>query len=174
MLGFTGVAFWIPALSGASPANGGTHPVAIIQRVCSMALEQYTPQMGIVIPVLGVLFSVASALQIPGAVGTLMGRRWGMLLLRGIGYTKVASYIAAGLLLGLALFSSVEANRPTWTFAAINWLASIAMIGVYYWIIVAMNRVLHAGEPDALLDLQDEDLPPPGPDAFTGRPVGRF
>lgn len=174
VLGFTGMAFWVPALSGASPADSATHPVAIIQRVCSLALEQYTPQMGVVIPILGVIFSLASALQIPGAVAALLNRPWGMLLLRGIGYTKVASYIAAGLLLGLALFSSVEATRPSWTFAAINWLASLSMIGVYYWIILAMNKALHAGEPEALLDLQDEDLPPPGPDAFTGRPAGKF
>jgi hypothetical protein len=173
VLGFTGLAFWIPALFGAS-AGEGTHPVAIIQRVCSLALEQYTPQMGIVIPVLGALFSLASALQIPGAVGTLRGRAWGMLLLRAVGYTKVASYIAAGLLLGLALFSSVEANRPSWTFAAINWIASLAMIGVYYWIIVAMNKALHAGDQEALLDLQDDDLPPPGPDAFLDRSSGKF
>jgi len=174
VLGFTGVAFWVPALFGASPASEGTHPVAIIQRVCSMALEQYTPQMGIVIPVLGALFSLASALQIPGALGALAGRAWGLLLLRAIGYTKVASYIAAGLLLGLALFSSVEATRPSWTFAAINWLASLVMIGVYYWIIVAMNKALHAGDQDALLDLQEEELPPPGPDAFSGGRPGKF
>lgn len=173
VLGFTGLAFWIPALSGAATGEG-THPVAIIQRVCSLALEQYTPQMGIVIPVLGALFSLASALQIPGAVGALRGRAWGMLLLRAVGYTKVASYIAAGLLLGLALFSSVEANRPSWTFAAINWIASLAMIGVYYWIIVAMNKALHAGDQEALLDLQDDDLPPPGPDAFLDRSSGKF
>ena len=174
VLGFTGLAFWVPALSGASPGGGGTHPVAIIQRVCSLALEQYTPQMGVVIPVLGALFSLASALQIPGAIGALRGRSWGMLLLRAIGYTKVASYIAAGLLLGLALFSSVEANRPSWTFAAVNWIASLAMIGVYYWIIVAMNKALHAGDQEALLDLLEEELPPPGPDAFSGRPSGKF
>lgn len=174
LMGFTGLAYWVPALFGASPAGaGGDHPVAFIQRVASMALEQYTPGMSIVIPILGALFSIASALQIPGGLGTLTGRRWAMLLLRAVAYTKVALYVAAGLLLGLAIFSSVEANRPSWNFAVANWIASLAMIGIYYWIILAINAALSADDPEAAIDYPEEE-PLPTRDPFTDRPTSRY
>ncbi|MCC2671004.1 MAG: hypothetical protein K0Q72_3475, partial [Armatimonadetes bacterium] len=80
-------------------------------------------------------------------------------------------YIAAGLLLGLAIFSSVEATRPSWTFAALNWLAGLLMIGIYYWIILAINSSLAGGDPEA--DLTDDEPTPTAPDPYGDR-GGRF
>lgn len=174
IMGCTGVAYWVPALSGGAPSGqSAEHPVAFIQRVVSVAQQQYTPEMSVVIPIMGAVFTVASALQIPGGVGTLLARRWAMLLLRTIAYAKVAMYIAAGLLLGLAIFSSVEANRPSWTFAAANWVAGLAMIGIYYWIIVAMNSALRRGEPEPLEDLADDE-PVPTAESYGDRNMPRF
>lgn len=161
LMGVTGMLYWVPALAGASPAGSvGEHPVAFIQRVLSVAQNQYTPEMKVIIPIMGAVFTLASALQIPGGIGTLLGRRWAMLLLRTVAYAKVAMYIASGLLLGLAIFSSVEANRPSWTFAAINWVAGLAMIGIYYWIILAINAALARGQSDSASDdLVEDDSP---------------
>lgn len=174
ILGCTGVAYWAPALAGAMPPGAaGDHPVAFIQRVVSVAQQQYTPAMSAIVPFLGLAFSLASALQIPGGIGTLLGRRWGMLLLRTIAWAKVAMYVAAGLLLGLAIFSSVEADRPSWTFAALNWVAGLAMIGIYYWIIIAMNAALRLGEPEPLDDLPDDD-PLPTPEPYVDRYTHKY
>jgi hypothetical protein len=140
VLGFTGVMYWIPALFGGQPSSAAdSHPVAFIQRVASMAQDQYTPQMGILIPILGVLFTLASAAQIPAALGALTGRDWGRVVLRAVAYTKVGLYVTSGLLLGLAIFSSVRPADPRWNFLAGHWLANLAMIGVYYWVVVALR-----------------------------------
>jgi hypothetical protein len=175
LMGVTGMLYWVPALAGVSPSDTtGEHPVAFIQRVLSVAQHQYTPEMKVIIPIMGAVFTLASALQIPGGIGTLLGQRWAMLLLRTVAYAKVAMYIASGLLLGLAIFSSVEANRPSWTFAAINWVAGLSMIGIYYWIILAINTALARGQADSAADdLADDDAPPPA-DFYPDAPRPRY
>ena len=159
VLGCTGLIYWVPALWGAAPGlELSPRPIAIIQRVASLALEQYTAPMKVIVPILGVLGSVASALQIPAAIGTLRRRESAMALLRGLAYAKVALYVAAGLLLGLALFSSVQPNRP-WTLAALNWLAVFVMIAFYYWVARVMSVALarFRRDPDPLLPEEAED-----------------
>jgi hypothetical protein len=143
VMGCTGIAYWIPALAGAPPSPGGSeHPLALLQPVLNLAKEQYPEKLQPIIPLLGVLFTLASVLQIPGGLGSLSGRRWAMLLLRTIAYAKVALYITSGLLLGLAIFSNVETNRPTWTYAAWSWVGGFVLIAIYYGIILVMNRAL--------------------------------
>lgn len=152
VLGCTGLIYWVPALWGAAPGlELSPRPIAIIQRVASLALEQYTAPMKVIVPMLGLLGSVASALQIPAAIGTLQRREGAMALLRGLAYAKVALYVAAGLLLGLALFSAVQPNRP-WTLAALNWLAIFVMIAFYSWVARTISRALsfYRREPDLL------------------------
>ena len=155
MLGFTGLAYWVPALFGVPQHTAQEHSMAIIQQVLSMAEQQYIPQMRFVGPTLGGLFTLASLLQIPSAVGTFLRREGAMRLLRGIAYCKVALYIASGLLLGLAIFSSPAAGRP-WTVAVENWLANLAMIAFYYWVVVAVNQALsHRSTDEEVLGLED-------------------
>jgi len=162
LMGVTGMLYWVPALAGVAPSGStGEHPVAAIQRVLSVAQHQYTPEMKVIVPIMGAVFTLASALQIPGGIGTLLGRRWALLLLRTVAYAKVSMYLTSGLLLGLAIFSSVEANRPSWTFAAASWVAGFVLIGIYYWIIVAINQALARGQTDASDDLADDEPPPP-------------
>ena len=153
-MGFTALIYWVPALFGAPTQSADAHPMAFIQRVTSMAREQYTPPMVILVPVLGALFTLASLLQIPAALASLAQHEWALLLLRGVAYAKVALYIATGLLLGLAIFSSAQAGDASWTFSAVNWVANLAMIGIYYWIIVAVSAELRSQRRrrDPLLD----------------------
>ena len=155
VMGFTGVAFWIPALFG--PASGAAqatdHPAAIIQRVASLALQQYTPSMQWLIPILGGVFSLASCAQIVAALGALGGRGWGPMLLRSVAYCKIGLYVASGLLLGLAIFS-VQSGNPSWGFSVANWVANLAMIAIYYWIARAMAPLIPA--PDTTLDDEDD------------------
>lgn len=160
VLGFTGLMFWIPALFGAQPdvPPGQDHPVAFAQRVASLAVKQYTPNMGLLVPILGGLFSLASLLQIPAAVGSFARQRWALLLLRTVAYTKVSLYILSGLLVGLAIFSSVQAGDPSWTFSAIAWCLNLVMIGLYYWVIVVSSAAFSAGEEPVIdVDYDSED-----------------
>ena len=138
VLGITALIYWVPALIAPPSGEVSYHPVAFVQRVASMALEQYTPNMRPVVPVLGGLFSLASVVQIPAALGSLVGHPRFMAYLRGVAYSKIGLYVMSGLLLGLAIFSSIRAGDPSWTFSAANWLANLAMIGVYYWIAMAL------------------------------------
>jgi hypothetical protein len=154
VLGITGLAYWLPALflSSGSPSNPSSVP--FIQRVVSMAREQYTPNMGPVVPILGALFCLASALQIPAGIGAALERPSAVAVLRAVGFTKIGLYVTSGLLLGLAIFSSVRAGDPSWSFSAVNWVANLGMIGVYYWIVRALGPVL---SPDDILDEETGD-----------------
>jgi hypothetical protein len=158
VLGVTGIAYWLPALFVTLPRGTPNHPSAVpfIQRVASMALEQYTPNMGPVVPILGALFCLASAVQIPAGIGAALGRPSAVAALRAVGYTKIGLYVTSGLLLGLAIFSSVRAGDPSWSFSAVNWVANLGMIGVYSWIVRALGPAL---APDDILtdDAVDEE-----------------
>lgn len=171
VMGFTALIYWVPALFGSPTQGASGHPLAFIQRVTSMAREQYTPPMVIVVPILGALFTLVSLLQIPAALGSLRSREPALHLLRAVAYAKVALYIATGLLLGLAIFSSVRAGDPSWTFSAVNWVANLAMIGIYYWIILTVGAFLRARrrERGPLTDELSEDEGPDGEPAVTAR-----
>lgn len=159
VMGFTGLAFWIPALFGPAPevAPATDNAAAIIQRVASLALQQYTPAMRWLIPLLGGVFSLASCVQIVAALGALGRFGWGPVLLRSVAYCKIGLYVVSGLLLGLAIFS-VQPGNPSWGFSAANWVANLVMIAIYYWIARAMAPLIPA--PDTSLDDEDDRLGP--------------
>lgn len=166
LLGFAGLVYWVPAISDPMKPVGGSP--TIVHRVASMALEQYPPAMRPAVPILGALFCLASLLQIPAAASALLRRPPALGWLRALSYCKLALYITSGLLLGLAVFSSIPAGPPSWLFSGANWLANLAMVGIYYWIIASLQA------PDDEMDLappeeeegQEEE---PEPDARAER-----
>jgi hypothetical protein len=165
-LGFAGLTYWIPALGG-TPATippESQHPLSIIQRVAILTLSQYTSNMSGILPILGGFFCVASSLQIPAAIGALIRRSWGLPMLRVVVYTKLSLYILSGLLLGLALFSRVQAGDPSWKFSAINWVADLGMVAIYCWLVSSLierppaENVVEAEDDEAEgLDLAAEE-----------------
>jgi hypothetical protein len=154
LLSLSGVLSWTPSLF--LPPSDLTHdPLTFVLRVGHLALQQYTPNMRGVLPVLGALFTGISLVQMAAALGAWMGRANALSLLRTIAYLKIGLFVAAVLLLGLALFSSVNPRNPPWNFAAATWVASFAFIGAYVLIIRAINRIL--GDPLDLGSAREEE-----------------
>lgn len=158
LLSLSGVLFWVPTLF-LPPPQVVTHDwVTFIQRVANVALQQYTPNMRAVVPVLGALFTVVSLIQIPASFGAWFGQRRSLEMLRIIGYVKIGLFVTSALLLGLAVFSSMGTHDSPWTLIASSWLSSFFFIGLYVWMIRAINGILgdHL-DPAAIADDEEED-----------------
>jgi hypothetical protein len=158
-LGILGVLFWVPSLFVSTPAPAGFDLVSFSHSVANVAVQQYTPNMRWVVPILGGLVTLASVAQIPAAIGAWMGRESWLLVLRVVAYLKAALFITSGLLLGLALFSSVAPHDQPWTFALSSWLIIVGMVAIYFWMIGVINHTLAAmhRESDRFSDDPDED-----------------
>jgi hypothetical protein len=158
-LGIVGVLFWIPVLFSPEadlPVHGS---IGFIQFVANVAAQQYTPNMRSVVPILGILVTLASAVQVPASIGAFMGKEWWLGVLRVVAYAKVVLFITSGLLLGLAVFSSVTPQEQRWTLALSGWLILLVMTGAYYWMIGVINSSLNGGhrEPEHYSEDDDED-----------------
>lgn len=155
LLSVSGVLFWVPTLF-LPPPQVETHAwITFIQRVANVALQQYTPNMRAVVPVLGALFTLVSIIQIPASFGAWMAQERSLSLLRIIGYIKIGLFVTSCLLLGLAVFSSVDPSNPPWTLTASSWASSFLFIAIYVWMIRAINRLL--GDPMDPATLAEED-----------------
>lgn len=158
ILGLSGALFWVPALFLPRPEVVTHDWMTFIQRVANVALQQYTPNMRPVVPVLGALFTVVSVFQVFAAAGAWSGQDRALAILRIVSYAKIGLFVISALLLGLAVFSSVDRENPPWTLTASSWVATLVFVGIYYSMIRAINRILGDNlDPDAGVEESDED-----------------
>lgn len=159
VLAVSGVLFWVPALFLPPPQAVSHDWITFIQRVANVALQQYTPNMRAVVPVLGALFTLVSLVQIPASVGAWIGHSRALSILRIIAYVKIGLFVTSCLLLGLAVFSVMDPANPPWTLTAASWVSSFLFIGIYVWMIRAINGILgdHMDPGSVLEDEEEED-----------------
>lgn len=154
LLALVGLLYWIPVVATAQEAlAGGTEALpgggAWNVRMASAAIGQFGPGMARIGLGLGALLALLSALQVPGAVGTFLLRRWGTALLRGIAITKLVLYGLAGIIVATAVIRFAQLRQDDWRLSAATFAADVLVLLFYAWVAHALTEPVAAGAASA-------------------------